>query len=97
MQPARGPTSPSASSLLPRYKMWGFNTGGFGRICYCEITHDRKHQESGEVMNWKRFLNSAASLHGTEGESATVTEFRGKRLQDREMVLTHSAKGEKKS
>lgn len=71
--------------------MQGFITDGFGKICYPEITHDRKHQESREGTNGKRFLNPAASLPTTEGESATITEFSGKRLQDHEMVLIHSA------
>ena len=91
VQPAREPSSPSASSFLLRCKIQGFNIGGFGKICYPEITHDRKHQESREGTSRKRFLNTVASLP-TKGQPATITEFSGKWLQDHEMVLIHSAK-----
>lgn len=72
--------------------MQGYNISGFGKFCYPEITHGRKHQEAKESMNRKKFLNTTASLPITEWQPATSTEFSGKWLHDHEMVLIHSAK-----
>lgn len=45
------------------------------------------------MTNKKRFLTTAPT---TEGVSAIVTAFRGKQLQNHEMMLIHPAKGKKK-